>query len=370
MLVVFIIFILSVFIQFVYYVLIFRKLAFYKSKIHKRKFPVSVMICAKDEAENLKKILPEIYNQDHHDFEVVLIDDRSIDNTWEIMETFKEKYPKKTKLVKIDFSDNPRFIGNKKYALTLGIKATKYEHLLFTDADCYPASKDWITTMTSKFDDKKKLILGYGKYKSIKKSFLNKLIRFETLQTAMQYFSYSLMGNSYMGVGRNLSYTKELFFDNNGFYNHLDILSGDDDLFVNEVSTAKNTTICINPDSFTESLPKTTWKEWIHQKRRHISTANHYRWKHKIMLSLYYFSIMFFYLTTFLLIFRLYKWRIVAGLLIFRFLFWFIIQYKVSKKLKENNLLLYLPILEIGLLLFQFFIFVINIFKKPQLWKN
>ncbi len=371
MLLVFGVFIFSVAVQLFYYLFIFKKLVFYKVKeLNNNKLPISVIICAKDEADNLKQFLPSIYKQNYPDFELVLIDDRSIDDTWEIMESFREKYPDKTKVVRVEFSDNPRFVANKKYALTLGIKATKNKHLLFTDADCKPVSNNWISNISASFNTEKKLILGYGKYTSKKNSLLNKLIRFETLQTAMQYLSYALNGNAYMGVGRNMAYTKDLFFDNNGFYTHLDILSGDDDLFVNEVSTSENTTICINKDAFTESPPKTTWKDWIHQKRRHISTANHYKLKHKVMLSLYYLSLIAFYITTLVLLLRLYQWKIVAILASIRFIIWFFVQYKIIKKLDEKKLILYLPFLEISLLIFQFYIFVLNLFNKPKLWKN
>ena len=329
--------------------------------------PVSVIICAKDEEENLKKFLPEIYRQKYTDFEVVLINDRSIDHTREVMESFWEKYPEKTKVVHVDFSDNPRFIANKKYALTLGIKAAENEILLFTDADCQPFSENWISRMTSKISETKQLILGYGKYQS-QPGFLNKLIRYETMQTALQYFSYALMGKAYMGVGRNLVYTKKLFFDNNGFYNHLDILSGDDDLFVNEVSTAENTDICIDPDSFTISIPAKSWKQWIRQKRRHISTANHYKLIHRFLLGVYYFSLLGFYISSIILLLNNFQWKIVTILILIRFILWYLINYQTTKKLNEKDLVIWIFILEPVLIIFQLYIFILNLLKKPKHW--
>ncbi len=329
--------------------------------------PVSVIICAKDEEENLKKFLQEIYRQKYTDFEVVLIDDRSIDHTWEVMESFREKYPEKTKVVRVDFSDNPRFIANKKYALTLGIKAAENEILLFTDADCKPVSENWINQMTSKISDTKQLILGYGKYQS-QLGFLNKLIRYETMQTALQFFSYALMGKAYMGVGRNLAYTRKLFFDNNGFYNHLDILSGDDDLFVNEVSTAENTDICINTESFTISKPLLTWKQLVRQKRRHISTAHYYKLSHRLLLGLYYFSLLGFYISSIILLLNNFQWKIVTILILIRFILWYLINYQTAKKLNEKDLVIWIFILEPVLIIFQLYIFILNLLKKPKHW--
>ncbi len=366
------IFIFFTFIQFLYYLLIFNKLVFYKNKFSSgnkdEKIPVSIIICAQDESENLKAFLPKIYEQNYPDFQIVLVDDRSIDDTFDVMQSFKDKYPNQTYVVHIENSNDRRFVGNKKYALTMGIKGAKYEHLLFTDADCEPASKDWISIIASRFASKKQLVLGYGKYQNIQNSFLNKIIRYETLQTALQYFSYALKGIPYMGVGRNLAYTKKLFMDNNGFYSHLDILSGDDDLFVNEVATPENTAICIEPAAFTLSKPKTSWKEFIHQKRRHIATADHYKWKHRILLATYYAGLIGFYALAILLLIKQLHWQIVMALVVARFLYWFFINYKTMQKLDEKGLILYLPVLEVTLLLFQFYIFILNLFKKPTDW--
>jgi glycosyltransferase involved in cell wall biosynthesis len=364
----FIVFLLSVIIQ-IYFVYFFAKFIRFKISIPEidEKQPVSVIICAKDEAENLKNFLPFIYKQNYPVFEVVLINDRSIDHTREIMQEFKEKYPGITRVVNVPVSNDNRLRGNKKYALTLGIKAAKFNRLLFTDADCKPASENWIQLMQNRFSEKKQIVLGYGKYQKTS-GFLNKLIRYETLQTAIQYFSYALNGMPYMGVGRNLAYTKELFMQNNGFYSHLDILSGDDDLFVNEAATTVNTTICIHPDSFTLSLPKQNLKSYIHQKRRHISTANKYKLKFKILLGLYYFSLVLFWLTAVISLllngFVLY----IIGMIFVRFTSMAWIQHKSANKLQEEGLIYWFPLLEISLILFQFYIFVINLIQKPKYW--
>jgi glycosyltransferase involved in cell wall biosynthesis len=354
----------------VYYLGIFRLFTTYKfNKKHKTKnLPVSVIICSKDEADNLKQFLPDIYAQDYPDFEVVLIDDRSIYDTFEIIQNFKEQYPDKTKIVKVNFSDDSRLQANKKYALTLGIKAASHNQLIFTDADCKPASKQWLQKIASKFSQNKQLILGYGAYQKTPKSFLNKVIRFETVQTALQYFSYALKGMPYMGVGRNLAYTKDLFMNNNGFYTHLDIMSGDDDLFVNEVANQQNTEICVTPDTFTISNPKKTWKEYLYQKRRHISTAKYYKTKHKLLLAWYYISLLGFWITGIVLLINKFLWPCVLGMFIARLFTAWYINYKTNEKLQEKDLSLWFPVLEIYLLFLQLYIYVRNLFKKPDYW--
>jgi len=353
-----------------YYLCIFRLILNKpESERQTSNLPVSVIICAKDEAENLKDFLPEIYRQNYPDFEVVLIDDRSIDDTFDVMQDFKERFPDKTRLVKVNFNDDERLRGNKKYALTLGIKAAKYPYLLFTDADCRPASANWIQQMVQKFSDSKQLVLGYGKYQT-QTGFLNKLIRFETVQTALQYVSYALKGMPYMGVGRNLAYTKDLFMQNNGFYTHLDILSGDDDLFVNEVATAENMAVCLHPDSFTISKPKQSFGDFIRQKRRHISTAQYYRLKHRLLLAWYFVSLSGFWLTAIILLTMPYQWQVVLGIVFVRLATAWYINYQTNKRLQEPGLTSWFPVLEITLILMQLYFFVLNLFKKPVYWNK
>ncbi|MEM5564105.1 glycosyltransferase [Psychroserpens sp. AS72] len=363
----FYIFIVIVAIQVIFYGFIFGKFATLKQKkVSISNQPVSVIICAKNEAENLKKNLPFIISQSYPAFEVVLINDNSSDKTLKVMEAFK-KDNENIKIVNIQPIE--KFWGNKKYALTLGIKAAKYNTLLFTDADCKPVSKHWISEMSARFDSDKSLVLGYSPYQKIKGSFLNLLIRFETFMTAVQYFSYTTIGLPYMGVGRNLAYRKELFFEANGFMSHMNVKSGDDDLFVNQIATSKNTAICISKGSFTASIPKKTFKSWILQKRRHVSTASHYKLKHKILLTIFYISQFLFWALAIALLIFLYQWQFVLGLVVLRFIIQYTTLYSASAKLNEKSLIIYTPILELFLIIIQFFIFIKNLTSKPNHWK-
>ncbi|MDC9721535.1 MAG: glycosyltransferase [Urechidicola sp.] len=363
---VFAFFIASTIIQLCYYLFIFSRFSSFKTtKKEYSDIPISVLICARNESENLKQFLPKIIQQNYPDFEIVLINDCSYDDSLEVMESFKEKYPSKIKIVNVVETKSG---GSKKYALSLGIKASTQEHLLFTDADCTPNSDNWIRGMSQQFTANKSIVLGYGAYRSIKNSWLNKLIRFETLMTALQYFSYANIGLPYMGVGRNLAYTKSLFFDTNGFENHLHLKSGDDDLFVNQNATKENCALSLHPNSFTISKPKTTFKDWGNQKRRHVSTANYYKPIHQFLLGLYYGSQLLFWILALLLVSFGFQWKIVLGLFLVRIAIQYIILSKTSKKLNEKGLVLWTPFLEIFLVLTQMFIFIKNLVSKPTHW--
>ena len=336
-----------------------------KSKLHPE-VPVSVIVCAKNEEENLRNFLPVILDQNYPSFEVIVINDASTDNTLEVIEQFQQIDPR-IKLVNVQ--NNEAFWGNKKYALTLGIKKAVNEHLLFTDADCAPQSKNWILEMARNFQPETSIVLGYGGYFQNTKSFLNKLIRFETLLTAIQYFSYAKLGSPYMGVGRNLAYTSTKFYEINGFATHLHLRSGDDDLFVNEAATADNTAISFHPDAITRSVPKTTFSEWFQQKRRHVSIAGNYRKNHQILLSVFYlFRIVFWLLLALMLIMQIYP-KTVLVILGIKLIVEGFVYFKSAKKLKETDVVWFFPIFDIFLIFLQLAIFSANLISKPKHWK-
>lgn len=367
MLILLYIFIALAAIQLVYYLGVFGKFAFAKAqKITPKRIPISVIVCAKNEEENVANYIPLLAEQNYPDFEIVLIDDASGDNTLEIFEQFEKQYAN-VRLVKVE--NNEAFWGNKKYALTLGIKAAKKEYLLFTDADCYPTSKDWITAMSSQFTMQKTIVLGYGKYEKIANSFLNKIIRFENILNTIQYFSWAKMGFPYMGVGRNMAYKKDEFFNVNGFIEHMQIRTGDDELFINQAANGKNTTIAFTPESFSMSKPKTTFSEFFNQKRRQIATANYFKSVDQLRLGIFYSSQLLFLLVAILLLAFQFEWIIVLSIFLGRYIVaWTVVGFSAGK-LQENDIKFWFPVVEIVLIFTQANAYFTNLFSKPIHWK-
>ena len=277
------IFVIFLTLQVITLLVLIKAFAGYKSPKKGISNPVSIVIAARNELNNLQQLLPKLYSQHHENFEIVVVDDRSDDGTYDYLYEENKLQP----LLKVvTVKDTPNKMNPKKYALTLGIKAAKNEVILLTDADCIPESDEWIQSMTSQFEDSTTEInLGVSLYKK-QNGLLNAFIRFETLNTAIQYIALALSGLPYMGVGRNLAYKKELFLKNKGFNNHIDITGGDDDLFVNKHATKKNTAISLGSETLTYSIPKTSWSDFFRQKIRHISVGKHYKFKHKLILGL------------------------------------------------------------------------------------
>ncbi len=354
-------------IQFFFFIIVFGRLLFF----HKDKKTISIntglsiIITAKNEYYNLKKYLPKILGQDYPEFEVIVVDDSSTDETNFLLQELKTQYPN---LKYFTVQNKVNFFQGKKFPLSIGIKSAQYETVLLTDADCMPSSKNWAKEIVSAYLPDTEIVLGYGAYEE-QKGFLNKLIRYDTIRVAITYLSLAEWGIPYMGVGRNLSYKKELFFKQNGFLSHYRIPSGDDDLFVNKAANRKNTKVVLNPDAKTISVPESSFKDWIYQKRRHFSTGKKYKIWHLILLGLWESSTFLLIITFFLLILN--KIIILQSLIIIGL--WVLLKLIVTKKFMilqgEKKLLLLSPLLETIIVTLGVIINLSNLLLKQRKWK-
>jgi glycosyltransferase involved in cell wall biosynthesis len=357
---------LALLIQVYYFLRFFSLLAFSKNNDNKQTvLPVSIVICAKNEAANLHKNLHLFFEQDYPEFEVVVVNDCSYDESEDILDEFQKKYPN---LHVVNLKEEEIKEHDKKLALTLGIKGAKYNQLLLTDADCVPANKFWLKTMAGNFSQEKEIVLGYGAYQK-QNGWLNKLIRYDTFFAALQFLSFAKGKRPYMGIGRNLAYTKELFFKNKGFAAHYHIQSGDDDLFINKVGTAKNISVELKAESFTYSEPKKSYATWVTQKRRHLTTAKHYKFSDKMRLGIYVFSQYLFFLSFAALAFSSINIYVLLGIYVCRLLLQLIIFGKAMEKLHETDLLFFSPIFELVLLVIYPFMHSSNLFVTKHKWK-
>lgn len=324
--------------------------------------PVSIIICALNEIENLKLLIPKLLNQSHPDYEIIIVNDQSTDGTYEYLMKLKEENDK-VRMVQIN--ETPDHFSRKKYAITLGVKAAKHEVLVFTDADCYPNSEDWLKSMAMAHDENTQIVVGASLYEK-KKGFLNQFIRYETYWTAIQYLGCALLRMPYMGVGRNMSYTKSLFLSNNGFKKHQHTVGGDDDIFINEHSNKSNTQVVIGNASLTYSYPKVSFETFFRQKMRHLSVGKFYKFKHKIILGLYTLSYLVFWITGVGLIFA-YPEIIGIGVVV-RMCLIYLMYYIASKKIGERYVPLILPLLDIVYGFYYIATTVITVFSKRIRW--
>jgi cellulose synthase/poly-beta-1,6-N-acetylglucosamine synthase-like glycosyltransferase len=327
--------------------------------------PVSIVIAARNEEKNLLENIPKIMAQKHPNFEVIIVNDSSWDDTADVLKALSLSYPQ---LHVIHIDEEKQNMQGKKFAITLGIKAAKHDIILLTDADCEPASEHWITEMTKGLSDSKQLSIGFSPYARTE-GWLNRLIRFDTLLIGCQYMGFARSGAPYMGVGRNLAYHKDLFFKIGGFKSHYSIASGDDDLFVNQVATGKNTWVVSTPESQTISEPKHSWNAWFTQKRRHFTTSGMYKTSHKLMLSIWPLSFAILMLAGIVaLYFHTYTLFIIGGL-VFRYSLQIAILHRVSRRLDVSRDVAWLsPALEIQMHAINLGLYFINLLRKPKKW--
>lgn len=305
--------------------------------------PVSVIICARNEEENLKNFLPAVLEQEYPDFEVIVVNDCSEDDTDNVLASYLKIYPR---LRVSNITRDPKFTHNKKFAQFIGIKAARNELLLFTDADCKPESSKWIERMASRFNEKTGFVLGYGGYFT-GKGLLNRYIRYDCMTIAVQYIGMAIRGMPYMGVGRNLAYRKSIFFERKGFGPYSHLASGDDDLFVNANASAGNIAAEFGKEAHTRSVPARGIGQYIKQKTRHLTTAKHYKTTHKIILLGEPASRVIFYVTLVLLLTGLYAWLVVAGLFLIRFIIQLAVFTLNRKKFNEPGILPLFPIFDL-----------------------
>jgi len=317
----------------------------------------SVIISVKNGALCLAGNLPKVLSQDFI-AEVVVMNDFSSDSSPEILDDLGHQ--NEHLHTHIPSKDVP----GKKIALQEGINHATSSHLLLTDADCQPASQKWARIMAQKFSENTELVLGYGPLFR-EASFVNKFARFETLLTAIQYFGFALFKSPYMGVGRNMAFTKKLFDQVGGYRSHIDIPSGDDDLFVQSVAHKTETAICLDPQSFCYSKGPESWRSFKQQKTRHVATSHRYSTLHKILLSWHpLFHLLSFALSVFLILSAQFKFVILFFAC--RWIALIIFGYKPFKKLACLDLLPLIPILDLALIPYSLYFSLGAFFGSPQ----
>lgn len=360
---------------------LFSRLAFYKKTRNTapKYEPVSVVVCSHNAYEYLIEFVPAILSQDYPDFELVIVNDCSQDETTEYLKDLVMAHPE---VNVVSIAQNLNFFHGKKFPLSMGIKSAKHDLLLLTDVECLPTNNRWIKEMVEAYRRNTEVVLGYGPYLK-RKGLLNKIIRFDALCTAMQYFSMALAGKPYMGVGRNLSYRKSTFYGNKGFISHYRIASGDDDLFVSQVANRKNTEVCILATARMEAEPGKRLGTWVNQKRRQHSTDRFHKKSTKLVLWTLHSSRVLYY-TSLILAFCLapafqlyvegeaisliYSYISMAMLPITLYATQLIIYTKSARRLREKELgLAFLPLYDFFFAAFGIFVKATSDFYNPKL---
>lgn len=337
-----------------------------------RREAVSVVICARNEARNLEANLPEILAQRYRNedgnpmYEVIVVNDASEDDTERVLYELEQQHGH---LWHVTINkDTPRDYKGKKFALGIGVKHAGNDWLVLTDADCRPATQDWLSEITAPLGKGMLIAAGYGA-QTVFPGFLNAFIRWETLHTFLQYATYTLFGRPYMAVGRNLSCTREVFLKAQSYKVWNSLPSGDDDLLIQACATGENMDIVASGDSFTLTEPKKSFTDWLKQKQRHVSTGKYYHPMTKFLLGIYGFSHAFTWILFFLLLLLARGNGAFFGLMIIRSLAVWTVWALASIRMKERSFLLWIPLCDLGWVVYNLVLSPYIFLKNKKQWR-
>jgi len=351
-----------------YYIVVYARPLRKAKKLQARGYdeqpPVSVIVYTKNESENLKLHLPALLTQDYPNYEIIVVNDGSTDESDEVLKLFEQEYPN---LYHTYIPEDAKYLSRKKLALTVAIKAAKNDILLFTEANCEPLSKFWIATMARNYSPDIAIVLGFSAY-GHHKGFMHKLISYDNLNTGLEYLSSALVHRAYAGNGRNLSYKKDLFFKHKGYYKSLSLHAGDDDLFINESATKKNTTVEYSPLGITQMGKVDHFKVWKEIKVSRAATQKYYKGGRLTFFKMEDLSFFLFFVLTIagicLGISGNWLLAVFAGLLyMMRLIIKSVIFHKSAKMLQQRPVTGSLLLLELVLPLFNIYVRIYRIFR-------
>lgn len=358
-------FALSVFFQLIYYWIFYSAVSFHRqSRVNENTDGVSVVICAKDEYHNLQRNLPHILDQKYHTLEVIVVNDKSDDESDLLLDSIARQYDN---LQVIHMNSDLNFFKGKKFPQSVGIRSARYDTIILTDANCRPASAYWIRRMMSSFFPKTKVVLGYNGLEK-GQGFLNHLIRCDHLNDAIRYLSFAKRGIPYNGSIKNIAFKKELFVKQNSFMDMYEMRAGDDEKFINRAVRRKNTVIQIHPESHIISFPKQKFRVWINAKQRQKTGSHYYRFLTKLLMGFFMTFQYAFYALFIVLMFSNYMLYFVLGMFLLRELSHLLLFKNSMKKLKEQNLLLTSLIGEIFVLLIGPYLWLSSRTTKTGKW--
>ncbi len=357
--------IIVVLVQLLYHWVVYSRLFLSKDK-NDHPVPgegVSVVIFSRNQYFDLVEKLPLFFQQEYPEFEVIVINFESEDETQELLQRLSyEQKNLKPVLIEKDYN----FYAGKKFPVSIAVLTAKYDICLFTDASCIPDSPQWIRSMVSKFDASAEIVLGYSTYQRAK-GMLNRFVRFDNLRVAMNYFGFAMAKMPFSGIGKNFAYRKSLFLKHQGLIsNYRSVAAGEDDTFINKAGNRKNTRCQYAPESYMISDRNLRYGDWFRLKRHYHASAKHYKSRHRFMLSLCGFTRFLVWGLSIALLALWFAPLIALGAFAVYLISELIVYYNNIKRLKEDISVFWVPFFELYLMFLQPVLVLKNLFHRPR----
>ncbi|MEO6405088.1 MAG: glycosyltransferase, partial [Ferruginibacter sp.] len=251
---------------------------------------ISVIIPARNEAGNLYNLLTSLTHQTYPAalFEVIVVDDYSTDDTANIVKNYPASNIQLISLKEI--LKDETINSYKKKAIQTGIKHSKGEMIVTTDADCF-MGENWLQTIAAFYETNHPEMIVMPVSINCDNSPIEifQALDFMSLQGITGASVYKKMHS--MCNGANLAYTRKAFDKVNGFDGIDNIASGDDMLLMHKISLQYPGGISYlkSKKVIVQTQPMHTVKDFLNQRIRWASKANKYDDKRiMVVLSLVY----------------------------------------------------------------------------------
>ncbi len=297
---------------------------------------VSVIVVVNDDLDYIENTLPLLLQQKYDlPYQVVVVNDMpELEETSDMLKVLTERFPN---LYVTTIRENHHFKHTRKLAYTIGIKAARYDCLLFTTTHDIPANDKWLGLMSKGFVSRHSLVLGYNRIQR-KPGFLNRLERTVNIFTSLPMFAAAVSGKPFLARSGNMGFTRQLFFDNHGYCKYLRLNSGENDLFLQRVRKFADTSVILSPSAATEHLFAPRYSIWYNRRKFDTYTYRYYPASLRLFLGMeHLFRILFWGSALTLIIMQVpWMWIISVLLIGLRILLMSLVFRKLSKRTQEK----------------------------------
>ena len=339
--------------------------------------PISIVIATRNEHDQLRQNLPFFLDQNHPNFEVVVVIDDSDKDLVYIISEFEKLYSN-LKVVSFEWSTN--FFVSRKFAESVGIKSATHDRILLSHISTRPASPEWVSQMSKTLSNNKKIVIGYHTLAS-KISLLNAFIRFDTFFYTLRYLRATLSGHPFTASSKNLAFDRSLFYEAKGVAKFYNVNTGDEDMFVNKASTSTNTTIEINPNAFIKGQEIVSFSEWFAKKVRHRVLIREFKTFNRLGFAIHDLFLVLFYMISFVILgcFFLSKTTVFVvpvellmisgGIILLKLIVQWAVFKQIMGRFKERGFLLLIPVFDFMNLLILPVLLFTGLFTKRITWR-
>ena len=330
------------------------------------KKPLSLILTIRNEEENLKNNLPKILSLENIDFEMVVVDDFSQDNSYLILGLLKDRYKRLTISA---LNQETKF--STKLALNIAIKATNNKWILTVPVSLAEVAAEWLDYISQATNNEKNVVIGYSTV-ARSKGFYNRLTRIENYFSYLKSTGYILNGIPFVYSVENVAFQKEKYFEIGGFGQKVTEHYANLELVINSFIRKKTTAVLFNKESSIRKTEVVKRADYFDLLKKSIRIESHLSSSKRVILFLIEFGkLLFLPIAAFVIVLLPELWIILAGLMGFIFTPYLFIIKITQNRLNERKI--FIPSLVYDLLMPYYKLFFrwhFNRRSRKNRWKS